>query len=489
MAMTVLETLSGAQRSTNETTLPIPPLVRHKVTPPQTDPQTILRPRLHRALDAAATHRLTVVAAPAGYGKTTLLGGWAAAQVVRASAHPGGPRLAWLTLSPEENNPIIFAALLVAALHEAGLGSGWLHPPAGDTTRSAKLTLAWALNAVAADDVPVVLVLDGYEALINPEAYALVGLLLEQGPPGLRLVVAGRGEPALPLARLRARRQLAELRAADLRWNVAEAAAYLNERLTLALEPARVAELVELTEGWIAGLSLAALALEAAHSARAPLASPSAAPSAYEASGPEIRRFLDEYLVSEVLEREPDVVQRFLLQTALLDELSGPLVEGLLLPEEGAAERVELLGGLPSGQAALEAFERRGLFLFQVEGRPGAYRYHRLFAAALRAQLERRLPERAAELARRGAVGPERADAPTRAEAREAGGLAEPLSEREREILVLVAAGKPNREVAERLVISESTVKSHIKHIFAKLGARNRTEAVAIARDLQIITV
>jgi LuxR family maltose regulon positive regulatory protein len=319
-----------------------------------------------------------------------------------------------------------------------------------------------------------------------------VGLLLDQGPPALRLVVVGREEPPLPLARMRARRQLAELRAADLCWNVAEAAAYFNERLGLGLEPAQVAELVELTEGWVAGLSLAALALETAPRLGMPVTYPSRTPLAYEASGLEAWRFIADYLVSEVLEREPVVAQRFLLQTSLLDDLSGPLVEDVLLPEEGTAERAELLGGFPSGQAALETFERRGIFLFPAEDRPGVYRYHRLFAETLRAQLQRRLPERAAELTRRraavvGAPGEDPRSA--RPAAGVFSGPAEPLSEREHELLGLIAAGKPNREVADRLVITESTVKSHLKHIFAKLGARNRTEAVAIARDLQIIDI
>jgi ATP/maltotriose-dependent transcriptional regulator MalT len=178
-----------------------------------------------------------------------------------------------------------------------------------------------------------------------------------------------------------------------------------------------------------------------------------------------------------------------MLQTALLDELNATLVEDLLLPEGSVVERAELLGGFPSGQAALEALERRGLFLFPSEGQPGSYRYHRLFAETLRAQLERRLPERAAELSRHGAA-PAHPETGLRTPR---GGLAhrvtEPLSEREREILALIAAGTPNREVAEQLVISESTVKSHLKHIFGKLSARNRTEAVAIAREHKILDV
>jgi LuxR family maltose regulon positive regulatory protein len=465
------DTPPGAPRSPSEPALPIPPLIRHKVTPPPPEPRLLQRPRLLRALDEAAGQRLTLLAAPAGAGKTALLSAWANTQGARSAA---ATRLAWLSLGREENEPMVLATMLAAALQRAGLPLSWPPFPLCEDDERVRVTMAWSLNAIAAADEPVTLVLDGYDALTSPAAHELVLALLEQGSPGLRVIVAARGEPPLPLARLRARRQLAELRGEDLRWSVSEAAMYLNDRLGLALAHPQIAELVARTEGWVTGLSLAALALEERRAA------------------PELaaQRFVADFMVGEVLEREPQPTQHFLLQTALLDELSGPLVESLLLPEDGSAERAALLGGFPSGLAALEALERRGLFLHPIEGRPGWYRYHGLFAETLREQLHQRLPERAAELTARLAgstVGQGAPPRPARAEAPASEGLAEPLSEREQETLGLIAAGKPNREVAALLNISESTVKSHVKHIFAKLNARNRTEAVAIARDLQLL--
>lgn len=469
MVTTAPDTPLDAPRSSSEPALAIPPLLKHKITPPPPEPRVLQRPRLMRALDEAAAQRLTLLAAPAGSGKTALLSAWANAQDSRASA-----RLAWLTLGREENEPLIFATVLAAALQRAGLPLSWPSFPLCEGDERVRVTMAWSLNAIAAADEPVTLVLDGYDALTRPAAHELVLTLLEQGSPGLRVIVAARGEPPLPLARLRARRQLAELRGEDLRWSVSEAAMYLNDRLGLALAHAQVAELVARSEGWATGLSLAALALEERR------ATPELA----------AHRFVADFMVGEVLEREPLATQHFLLQAALLDELSGPLVESLLLPEEGSAERSAYLGGFPSGQAALEALERRGLFLNPIESRPGWYRFHGLFAQTLREQLQQRLPERAAALAARlaGATGGQGAPArPVRAELLVPAGLTEPLSEREQETLGLIAAGRPNREVAALLNISESTVKSHVKHIFAKLNARNRTEAVAIARDLQLL--
>lgn len=473
MVMTATEPAPGAPNNFGETTLSIPPLVRLKVAPPPTDPHTLQRPRLLRALDEATASRLTLLAAPAGYGKTSLLSTWAARVSTR---QPGLPRLAWISLSGEANAPLIYLTMLAAALQGAGVPLTWPPYPLLTAGQELRMTLIWALNAVAELNEPIVLVLDGYEALVTAEAHELTSLVLDHAPPLMRVVVASRGEPPLPLARLRAHRQLAELRADTLRWNVAEAGLYLNDRLGLGLDPAQIAGLVESTEGWVTGLNLAALILEGGRAASADVVA---------------HRFVADYLVGEVLEREPEVIQSFILQSAILDALSGPLVEALLLPEAGSAERAAVLGGFPSGQAALEALERRGVFLHSLEGRPGWYRYQRLFAATMRAQLLQRFPERAAELYERaarlsGGQAPGVPSVTRDLHGRES--LAEPLSEREQEILDLIAAGKPNREIADLLSISESTVKSHLKHIFAKLSARNRTEAVAIARDLQLLS-
>jgi LuxR family maltose regulon positive regulatory protein len=465
-------TRSPAIEAARQADSSLPPLVRLRVTPPLPDGQLLPRPRVQRLLERAVERRLTLLAAPAGFGKSAALSAWAAASP---------RRVAWIALGADEGEAALFAPLLAAAVRRAGVPLDWQAPPGGLAGGEARGVIALVLDAVAALDEPLTLVLDGYEAVGSPATHELLAFLLEHAPPGLRLIVASRGEPPLPLALLRARRQLAELRADDLRWNVAEVGSYLNGMRGLALAPAQVGELLRRTEGWATGLQLAALALEA---------QPDRAAAARHFDG--THRFVADYLFAEVLERQSEPFRSFLLHSAALDELSAPLLESALLGAiEG--ETGELLGGHPSGQAALEAAHRRDLFLAPIAGRPGWYRYHGLFAEAMRLRLEQLAPGRGAALRQRADNWLARGKAARvsgRAQRRRgdshAGQLLEPLSERELEVLSLIAAGRPNREIASMLSISESTVKSHIKHVFAKLDARNRTEAVAVGRVLQL---
>jgi LuxR family maltose regulon positive regulatory protein len=449
----------------------LPPLVRLRVTPPPPDGQLLPRPRIQRLLEQAVGQRLTLVAAPAGFGKSAALSAWAA-----ASAR----RVAWITLGADEGQPTMFAALLAAAAQQAGVPLDW-QTPSVLSEREPRGTIAMTLNAVAATEEPLTLLLDGYEAVRNPATHDLLAFLLEHAPPSMRLIVASRGEPPLPLALLRARRQLAELRADDLRWNIAEAGSYLNGMRGLGLAPAQVGELLRRTEGWPTGLQLAALALEERSTGLE-------GDPGFDGS----HRFVADYLVAEVLERQSEPLRSFLLHSAAFDELSPALLEAALLGTiEG--EPQALLGGHPSGQAALAAIQRQDLFLAPIAERPGWYRYHRLFAEAMRVQLDQLAPGRGAALRQRAdtwlarSQGARPARAPRRRQAhQQPTPLGEPLSERELEVLGLIAAGRPNREIAALLHISESTVKSHLKHVFAKLSARNRTEAVAIGRVLRL---
>ncbi|GAB4425261.1 MAG: hypothetical protein OHK0015_05060 [Chloroflexi bacterium OHK40] len=445
----------------------LPPLVRHRVAPPPLDGQVLQRPRAQRLLERARDRRLTLVAAPAGFGKTTMLSTWAA-----SSSH----RVAWMALSPLESDPAMFASLLTAAVQQVGAQPAATAVVNGDPLPEPQTLVALALNAVAALDEPVALVLDGYEAVGSVATQALVAFMVQHAPPVLRFIIASRGEPALPLALLRARRQLAELRTDELRWNLPEASSYLNGVLGLALSPDQIAELLRRTEGWVTGLQLAALAV-------------SKRPEELSAFGG-AHRFVADYFVGEVLERQPEPLRSFLLHSATLPELSGPLVEAALLELEG--EREALLGGYPSGEAALEAISRQDLFLTPDASRPGRYRYHTLFAEAMQARLEQLAPGRGALLRQWAADclarGSHHHATPALRLPQHPAPLIEPLSEREQEVLGLIAAGRPNREIADLLSISESTVKTHLKHVFAKLDARNRTEAVAIGRRLRIIT-
>jgi LuxR family maltose regulon positive regulatory protein len=295
---------------------------------------------------------------------------------------------------------------------------------------------------------------------------------VEDAPPQLHIVVATRSEPALPLPRLRLQRALLELRGADLAWGLAEASELLNGPLGLSLEPGEVAILLRATRGWVTGLCLAAISLRAHGGGAAAF------------SGAD--RYVVDYIASEVLEGQPPAVREFLLRSAGLGELSARACEGLMRagPQPPADPT-------PAGaQAMLEHLERHNLFLDPLDTRRTRYRYQPLFAEALRALQARYLPDEAGEPpAREATVGagerprlallvPQMLPGPR---------VEEPLSDREQQILILTAGGRANREIAEQLSISEGTVKTHLKRIFNKLGARNRTEAVAIARGNQLI--
>lgn len=428
-------------------------LLQRRTTPPH-DAEALRRPGLEARLAEALRRRLTVVAAPAGSGKTTLLSQWAAG----LQAAPGPPRVAWLTLGPEAAEPSLLARGVAAALLQAGALAHRHAPPEGPAG------LLAALDHIAAGTVAeqTVLILDGAEQL-GPQGEGLLGCLVEDAPPQLHVVVGTRGEPALPLPRLRLQRALLELRGDDLRWGEDEAAALLGGPLGLALGPAEVAALVRATGGWVTGLCLAAISL-AAHGRDA---------AAFSGAD----RYVVDYIASEVLDGQPPAVQEFLLRSAALAELGAEECEGLLRAAASPA------GAPVSAQAMLEHLERHNLFLTPLDARRTRYRYQPIFAEALRALRALRLPPEVGD-----AAAAERPDAPPPQVGPGPGPWAEePLSEREQQILALTAGGRANREIAELLWISEGTVKSHMKRIFSKLGARNRTEAVAIARSKQLL--
>lgn len=442
-------------------------LITRRVTPP-TDAEALLRPRLLTRLAEALQRRLTVVSAPAGFGKTTLLGQWATA----LAGSPQGPRVAWLTLGPESGDPTLLARALEAALLRAGaLTHGPTELPAGAT--DLELVLARVAGGAIAEET--VLILDGAEQL-SADTEWLLACIVEDAPPQLHVVIATRREPALPLPRLRLRRALLELRGDDLRWEDAEAAALLNGSLRLELGPSEIAALTRATGGWVTGLCLAAISLRA-HGR-----------DSSEFSGAD--RFVVDYIASELLDGQPPEVQEFLLRSSALPELSAGECEALLR----AGPRPASPDAPAGAQAMLEHLERHNLFLTPLDARRTRYRYQPIFAEALRALRALRLP---AEIVEDWAPGEDDAaivgEPPARARATQqitpgpGPWVEEPLSDREQQILILTAGGRANREIAEQLWISEGTVKTHLKRIFSKLGARNRTEAVAIARSKQLL--
>ena len=354
------------------------PLLETKLYVPRSRRGLVPRPRLSERLDRGTASKLTLVSAPAGFGKTTLLTEWLAA----GPAAPAGERLAaWLSLDRADNDPASFWTYVIAALRtvasEVGESALTLlqapRPPPIETVLTALLN---DLGATADD---IVLVLDDYHVIDAPEVQDGMAFLLDHLPPWLHVVIASRADPALPLARWRARGELVEIRAAELRFTPDEAAAYLNEMMGLQLTAQDVAALEARTEGWIAALQLAALSMQGRDDV-----------AGFIAGFAGDDRYVVDYLAEEVLQRQPDRVQAFLLQTSILGRLSGPLCDAVT--------------GQGGGKAMLEALDRGNLFLVPLDDRRRWYRYHHLFADVLQARLLDEQPGQVPGLHRRASA-------------------------------------------------------------------------------------
>lgn len=350
------------------------PALAAKLTAPPPREGLVPRARLAAWLDAQARARLTLVVAPAGFGKTTLLAQWAS-----ESAAP----VAWLSLDERDNDPTRFWGYVAAALDTVAPGVGdqarsMLQSPAPP---SAEAVIVALLDELERLDRAVALALDDYHLIAAEAIHAGVAFLIDHLPPGVRVVIAGRGDPPLPLARWRLRGQLAELRVGELRFTPDEVAA-LAAAEGLALGPAEAEALASRTEGWAGALALAARSLRDGGDPQARIAA--------FAGG---HRHLYDYLADEVLSRQPAHVQRFLLDTSVLDQLCGELCDAL---RAGEAEG-------PPSQRLLEQLEAQGLFLLPLDEERRWYRYHALFAEFLRERLRREGAGRAAALHRRAA--------------------------------------------------------------------------------------
>jgi LuxR family maltose regulon positive regulatory protein len=354
-----------------------------KLARPAVAANLVPRPRLTEQLQRGRHRPLTLLAAPAGFGKTTLLATWLEHALLPA---------AWVSLEPADDDLARFWSYLFTAVARVQPGCGaaalpLLHsstlapPPPIETALT-----AW-INALAALPHEVALVLDDYHLIATPAIHRSVAYLLEHLPPALHLIIATRADPPLPLARLRARGHLTEIRAADLRFTAAEAAAFLTRAPGLALAAADIAALAARTEGWIAGLHLAALALQG---------HPDGAGFVMAFAGS--HRYIIDYLVEEVLARQPAPVQTFLLQTAILERLHGALCTAIV----GGP------GDEAGGQAMLEHLEQANLFLVPLDDERRWYRYHQLFAEALRHRLQRDHPALVPELHQRASAWYER---------------------------------------------------------------------------------
>jgi LuxR family maltose regulon positive regulatory protein len=344
------------------------PLVQSKYRVPARRPGAVARPRLARRLAEAARAPLTLLSAPAGFGKTTLLTEWLATL--------DGPAVAWLSLDRRDNDPRLFWTYLVTALHAAVDAVGVRALPLLESSAGTEAVLATVLNDLNALPHDLVLVLDDYHLVEAAEVHDGLAFLLEHQPPQLHLVLATRADPRLPLAGMRAGGRLLEVRAAELRFTAEEAAAYLNGSMGLALTAGDVTALDRRTEGWIAALQLAALSMQGRDDA-----------AAFIEGFAGDDRYVVDYLAEEVLDRQPADVRAFLLRTSVLDRLTGPLCDAVT--------------GQDGGRARLVALERANLFLVPLDDRRRWYRYHHLFGEVLQAHLGQEHGGEVSELHRR----------------------------------------------------------------------------------------
>ncbi|HQY92902.1 LuxR C-terminal-related transcriptional regulator [Caldilinea sp.] len=347
------------------------PLLTTKLYLPPPRPQAVRRPRLVERLNEGLHRKLTLLSAPAGFGKTTLVSEW-----VAGSQRP----VAWLSLDDGDGDLTRFLTYLVAALQTIApsLGEGVLETLQGPQPPAEALLTA-LLNEMAAIPDSFSLILDDYHVVESPSVDHALAFLIEHLPAQMHLVITTREDPQLPLARLRARHQLTELRAADLRFTPAEAAAFLTQAMGLTLSPDEIAALEARTEGWVAGLQLAALSMRGR-------ADTAAFIQAFTGS----HHFILDYLVEEVLQQQPDAVRSFLLQSSILDKLNGPLCDAVT--------------GQSDGRAMLETLERGNLFVVALDDQRQWYRYHHLFSDFLQSHLMNEQPELAPALHRQASA-------------------------------------------------------------------------------------
>lgn len=359
-----------------------PQVLATKLYLPRTRSSLVARPRLFARLDAGQDTLLTLVCAPAGFGKTTLLAGW-----LRVASRP----VAWLGLDSADSDLARFLSYLVAALQMLApdVGAGLLGLLQAQPTPPPEILLTALLNDLSALPHKSVLVLDDYHVLQAPPIHAALIFLLDHLPPTLQLVIATREDPPLPLSRLRARGQLAEVRAADLHFTPEEADQFLGRGMGLQLPEGQMAALVARTEGWAAGLQLAALALRDREDT-----------AGFVAAFAGSHRLVADYLASEVIDNQPALRRRFLLATSVLGRLCGPLCDALLRDADqmsGVAEEFTAAIAFNSqhptpnswaySQSILEELDRTNLFLVPLDDERRWYRYHHLFADFLRQRL------------------------------------------------------------------------------------------------------
>jgi LuxR family maltose regulon positive regulatory protein len=494
-------------------------LLATKLAIPATSHKRVVpRPRLNSKLDAGMYVPFTLITAPAGFGKTTLIGTWIQQREAMA---------AWVTLESNDDELVRFWRYVIASLDK-------LHPVIGEQVQAwlqelrppnSEEMLTVLINALVALPHDMLLVLDNYHVITAPSIQHSLAFLLEHMPAHFHLIIATRVDPPLPLARFRVRGELVELRAAELRFTGDEATAFLLQSTGIPLAVEDITELNRSTEGWAAGLQLAALSLQGRDD-------PAGISNLIKTFTGTNRHVLN-YLTEEVLVRLPKDVQAFLLSTSILEQLNASLCD--------------MVTQQSNGQAMLEWLDRADLFLIALDEQQYWYRYYHLFTDLLRHHLQQKQParvpllhsrastwyeqhnmlvdaiahafaardvERAANLIERCALSPRERDddslmsswlanLPETIIAVRAFGevpppiwtvlqneedvLIEKLSEREQEVLNLIARGLSNHEIAQKLVVTVSTIKTHLNNIYAKLHVHTRLQAVTKAYDVGVL--
>lgn len=334
------------------------PIIATKFYIPAPRPKAVLRQRLTERLNKGLYRKLTLISAPAGYGKTTLVSEWLA---------DCGRPAAWLSLEQGDNELTHFLTCMISSLQtiEENIGEGVLSVLQSPQPPPTESILTALLNELAAIPAPFILVLDDYHAASSKGVNEAVTFLLDHLPKQMHLMIMTREDPSISLPRLRVRDQLTELRVADMRFTLTEAEAFFNRAMDLNLSMDNIAGFQSRTEGWVAGLHLAAISIQEDHDAERLLRS-------FTGN----HHFVLDYLAEEILHRQPEAVQAFLLRTSLLDRLCGPLCDNLMLNPE------------VSGEEILIDLDRKNLFIIPLDKERRWYRYHHLFADILRRRLQ-----------------------------------------------------------------------------------------------------
>jgi LuxR family maltose regulon positive regulatory protein len=351
------------------------PLLETKFFVPRPRRGVVSRARLRDRLTGSTDVKLTLIAAPAGFGKTTLLADWLAAM------SPERLIVAWLSVDQTDDDPVSFWTYVLAAIQTVLPEIGGEALALLQSTRPAPIetVLTMVLNQLGGVPAEIVLVLDDYHLIDTHDVHSGMAYLVDHLPPRMHVVIASRADPPLPLPRLRARGELLEIRATDLRFTADEAADYLNDVMAFHLSATDIMALEDRTEGWIAALQLAALSLQGRDDV-----------AGFIAAFAGDDRYIVDYLVEEVLNRESDAVRGFLLATSILDRLGGSLCDAVT--------------GEHSGRGMLEALDRKNLFVVPLDDRRRWYRYHHLFAEVLQTHLLDEQPDLVPVLHRRASA-------------------------------------------------------------------------------------